>query len=109
MVSKEGQRAIAGQSGSFCVIAGAHIAVEAMACIFIPVDLNFRMGLRNLIDLLGRNVCVEFAEVKLNRSGRVFIREITDAARIESDCRVGMEAGGAEPGKKAAVAVSDYA
>jgi hypothetical protein len=55
----------------FGVVTGPHAAIEAVACVFIPVNLNFEMPLADLAHSLGGDVCVELAKVKLNGNSRI--------------------------------------
>ena len=62
-----------------------------MAGVFIPVNLNLGVGGVDLLDLLGGNVRVELAEVKLNRGGGILTSEAADAAGVVANRRVGMK------------------
>ncbi len=55
----------------FGVVTGPHVAIEAVACVFIPVNLNFEMPSADLAHLLGGDVRVKFAKVKLNGNSRI--------------------------------------
>src|SRR5579863_8498402 len=86
---------------------GAGVAVEAVARVFVPVNLDFGMGIADLVHLLGGDVGVEFAEVELNGSCRGFLGEVADAAGVVAHRCIGLEPRCTQPGEKAAEAVAD--
>src|SRR5579862_8399815 len=101
------QRAGAGLGGGFGVVAGAHVAIKAVAGVVVPMNLDFGVRGADFLDLFGRDVRVELSEVKLDGGVGSFGGEVADAACVVADGGVGVKAGGAEPGEQATEAVAN--
>ena len=66
VVAEKRESAGASEGGGFRVVAGAHVAVEAVAGVFVPVDFHLGVSGVDFLDLLGGDVGVELAEVELD-------------------------------------------
>ena len=91
MSLEECERSRAGESRCICVVAGTHVAVESVARVFVPVDLHIGVSSVDLLYLLGRNVRVEFTEVKLHGSEGSFLCIVANAPGIVADCRIRLQ------------------
>ena len=63
MLLQEGQRPTACKSRCSGVVAGAHIAVEAVSGVLVPVNFDLRVRGVDLLYLLCRDVLVKSPEV----------------------------------------------
>jgi len=106
---QERQRAGTSKCCGFGVVAGAHVAIEPVARVFVPMDLDFRMGDVDPVDLFVGDMRVELAEMQLDGGVRGFSGVIADAAGVVADREVGLETSCAEPGEETAKAVTDDA
>src|SRR6476646_10894294 len=109
MLLQECQRSAARKLCRLGVLARSHVAIDTVPCALIPVYLHLGMCGMYLLHLFSRYVCIQFAEVQLNRDFWILCRKIPNAARIVAHRSIWREPRCTQPREQAAKAIANYA